>query len=110
MSDISVNLLIRCLPRAAQSGDQDLIRLSPTARLALAQELRERIDQNHSRGRVAGEADEDALAATMQLAAYLDGRMTEAEKAAFEGALAQSGERRTELISAVTWLDALKEE
>ncbi len=52
-----------------------------------------------------GEADRDAAADHMRLAAYLDGSMTADERAAFEQELARSPAAREELISAVAWLD-----
>ena len=107
MSDISINLLIRWLTGAAQPGGQGLVHLSPAARRGLARQLRERIDQDSGASEIAGDAGNDALAEAMRLAAYLDGRMKEDEKASFENDLAQSADRRRQLISALAWLDAL---
>src|SRR5262245_344249 len=101
MSDISIDALIRYLTGATHSGDQSLIQLSPAARRALAQELRERIDQNSGGKGSGGEIGDDDLADTMRLAAYLDGRMEGQEKATFENELAQNPDRRNALISAL---------
>jgi hypothetical protein len=107
MPDISINFLIQCLTGAAQPGGQDLDHLSPAARRGIAQQLRERIDQNGGSREFDGDTCDDALAEAMRLAGYLDGQMNEDEKVSFEIDLAQSADRRRQLISALAWLDAL---
>jgi hypothetical protein len=54
-----------------------------------------------------GRSDRDPADEHMRLAAYLDGGMTPEEKAAFEQELAQSPDRREELLGAVAWFDEL---
>jgi len=52
-------------------------------------------------------SDRDPSAEHMRMAAYLDGGMTPDERAAYERELAQSPDRREELLSAVAWSDEI---
>src|ERR1700680_3806108 len=103
MSRVSIDLLIRSL-REPGAGEPHPA-LSPEERRALALALHELFDQPGDAAKSG--SDQDATAGHMRLATYLDGGMTQQEKAAFEAELARSPARRDQLISAVAWLEEI---
>jgi len=104
MRPMSMEFMIARLLGRAETGTLDQSALSHEDRQALAQRLRDLLDEG-SQG--ASGTDRGPAAEAAQLAAYLDGAMDSEERAAFERELLQSPQRRDELLSTAAWLDEL---
>ena len=90
---MSIELIINRLIGQAESGNPEP--LSQVEGRALSQCLRALVDAEAGEQGTAG-LDRGAAAEALQLAAYLDGGMDAAERAAFERDLVRSPERRDE--------------
>src|SRR5262245_53279359 len=101
---MSIDTIINRLIGQAEQGDKSSP-AAPEASHELSQRLRELVsaDAGSSRPADRGQAEE-----ALRLAAYLDGTMDAQERSTYERELAQSPERREEVVSAAAWFDEIE--
>jgi hypothetical protein len=98
-----MELIIARLIGRAETGGAERPPASHAEEYALAQRLRALVGEEAEGAR----SDHGPAAEALQLAAYLDGAMEPAARAAFECELVRSPHRRDELLSTAAWLDEL---
>jgi hypothetical protein len=99
---MSIEPMINRMIGQAETGGGE--HLSHEESRQLSQRLRELVAKEADE---AVSPDRGAAAEALLLAAYLDGGMDPAERAAYERELTYSPERRDELVDAAAWLDVL---